>query len=369
MKIAFDAKRAFYNKSGLGNYSRDIISGLHEFYPQNSYYLFSPKVNNDLLEKQFCANVITSKHKSSLLGAYWRSVKMGKDIAELNPDIYHGLSNELPKNIAKTSAKKVVTIHDLIFVKLPHLYKFIDRKIYYKKFYFACKNSDKIIATSNQTKNDIIEEFKIDPQKIEVIYQSCGKGFSRKYSDEEFSRIKNKYKLPSSFILSVGSIEERKNVLKVVQGLYYEKIDIDYVIIGRKTKYLDKVLAWAKEHGVLHKLYVLNNVCSVDLPIIYQLSDIFLYPSVYEGFGIPIIEAFNSGLPVITSNIGACAEIAGDAAITVNVSEPLEIGKAIKQIFEDTELKQDLIGKARLRAKEFSRENMITKLYNFYFSL
>ena len=127
------------------------------------------------------------------------------------------------------------------------------------------------------------------------------------------------------------------------ETLYYEKIDIDYVIIGRKTKYLDKVLAWAKEHGVLHKLYVLNNVCSVDLPIIYQLSDIFLYPSVYEGFGIPIIEAFSSGLPVITSNIGACAEVAGDAAIKVNVSEPLEIGQAIKQIFEDTELKQSLI--------------------------
>ena len=369
MKIAFDAKRAFSNKSGLGNYSRNIIRALHEYYPQNSYYLFSPNPETDLLEEKYRTNTISPKTKNSILKSYWRSFKMGNDIAEINPDIYHGLSNELPKNITKTKAKKIVTIHDLIFLKLPHLYKCVDRKIYYKKFKFACDNADKIIATSIQTKNDIIEEFKINPEKIEVVYQSCNLDFSQKYSEKDFDRIRKKYNLPEKYILTVGTIEERKNALQVLKAIFYFNFDLDYVLVGRKTKYVNEIIAWAEEHKIKHKLHVLNNVSNEDLPIIYKLSQVFAYPSIYEGFGIPIIEAFSSEVPVITAEFGACSEIAGQAALKVDVFNPKSIGLAIKNILEDEKLKLELIEKAKLRVKDFSIENMIKNLYRVYQNL
>ena len=350
MKIAFDAKRAFSNKSGLGNYSRDIIRGLHEYYPNNTYYLFSPNAQTDLLENKYLKNTIFPKAKLKIFKSYWRSFKMAK-------------------NIAKTKAKKIVTIHDLIFLKLPHLYKFIDRKIYYKKFQFACNNADKIIATSENTKNDIIEEFKIKPEKIEVVYQSCNSVFLQKYSEKDFERVKEKYKLPQKYILTVGTIEERKNALQVLKAIFDFNLDINYVLVGKKTKYLNKIIAWSKEHNISHKLHILDNVSNEDLPIIYQICEIFAYPSIYEGFGIPILEAFNSGNPVITANTGACSEVAAEAALKVDVSDTKSIGLAIKNILENENLKLELQEKAKSRANDFRLENMLENLYRVYQNL
>ena len=171
MKIGFDAKRAFINRSGLGNYSRDIIRSLHDFYPDNNYLLFTPEKNFELLEEKYCQNVISPKANTKIGKSYWRSFQLGRLIEENKPDIFHGLSNELPFDINKTKALKVVTIHDLIFIKFPQLYSYADRKIYHQKFYKSCLKADKIVATSNQTKNDIIKYFGISQNKIEVVYK------------------------------------------------------------------------------------------------------------------------------------------------------------------------------------------------------
>lgn len=366
MKIAFDAKRAFLNRSGLGNYSRDIIRSLQDLYPETSCVLLSPVRETDLLEEKYRQNVICPDFKTSLAASYWRSFKMGKDIAELNPDIYHGLSNELPANISKTNAIKIVTIHDLIFIKFPQLYSIIDRKIYYRKFYKACKLADKIIATSQQTKNDIVKYFKIPESKIQVIYQSCGQGFNQSLSETKASSLRKKYKLPNRFVLTVGTIERRKNALNVLKALYYYNLDIDYVLVGRETSYLDEIVAWAKEHKIENRLHVRHDISNEDMPAIYKMSAVFVYPSIYEGFGIPIIEAFNAGVPVITGDKGATAEVGGKAAIQVDVLNPKNIGVAIKSVIESQELSDQLIAEGHERAELFSRENVTKELYNFY---
>jgi glycosyltransferase involved in cell wall biosynthesis len=366
MIIGFDAKRAFVNKSGLGNYSRDIIRSLHDFYPDNTYLLFSPEKNFELLEEKYCKNVILPKSSTKIGKSYWRSFQMGQVIEENKADIFHGLSNELPFDIKKTKALKVVTIHDLIFIKFPQLYSYADRKIYYRKFYKSCINADKIVATSNQTKEDIIKYFRIPANKIEVIYQSCNSLFSEENLQFKHNEVRGKYNLPEKYILTVGTIERRKNALNVVKAIYYFNLDVNYLIAGRRTPYCDEIIAYAREHNISDRIFVREDISNSDLPIIYNMAEVFVYPSIYEGFGIPVIEAFNAGVAVITGDGGSTAEIGGSAAIQVDVLNPKNIGVAIRAVLESDELKNQLIADGRTRAKLFDGNTVCNNMMNFY---
>ncbi len=369
MIIGFDAKRAFSNKSGLGNYSRDIIRGLQNLYPENQYHLFTPNAETSLLETQYQKNIVEPKGIYKLFPSLWRSVKMGNDISLLKPDIFHGLSNELPMNIDKCNCAKIVTIHDLIFKKLPNLYPAADRHIYDKKFRFACNAADKIIAVSNQTKMDIIEFYNIPEEKIEVVYQTCNKTFEKKLDDSDLQMVKQKYNLPDRFLLNVGTIEKRKNVLNIVKALYYFDIKVPLLIVGRKTSYYKEIEKYAAEHNILDRIIAPDNIPNEDLPAIYQLSDIFIYPSVYEGFGIPVIEAQMSGTPVITSEYGSTLEGSGGAALLINPLNPKSIGIAIKAIYDSARIRNELRDKGFDNVKNFSAEKVTNNLMKVYKSL
>ena len=149
--------------------------------------------------------------------------------------LYHGLTNELPLGIHKSGIKTVVSIHDLIFIRFPELYPYFDRKIYKSKFKYACKIADKIIAISQQTKSDIIKYFGIKEEKIEVIYQGCHPIFQKPLPTEELERIKQQYQLPEKYVLNVGTIEKRKNLLSLVKAIKPLE-DINLVIVGKKNK-------------------------------------------------------------------------------------------------------------------------------------
>jgi glycosyltransferase involved in cell wall biosynthesis len=241
-----------------------------------------------------------------------------------------------------------------------------DRNIYTWKFKNACLNADKIIATSNQTKLDIIKYFNISENKINVVYQSCNKIFESIANEEQKIEVRKKYNLPSDFILTVGTIERRKNALNVLKALYYFNLDIHYVIIGRSTKYTEEIISFAKEHKIENQITILNGVHTEDLPAIYQMSRIFVYPSIYEGFGIPIIEAFNSKVPIITSNTGSTAEISGDAAVQVDPLNSKNIGIAIKSILESNDLSEQLIQQGLNRAKLFDQKIVCNNIMNIY---
>jgi glycosyltransferase involved in cell wall biosynthesis len=362
MKIGFDAKRAFSNKSGLGNYSRDVISSLIDHYPENEYFLFTPNPNTELLEKKYRNNIIYPQKKAT--ASYWRSMTMSNDIEANKIDIFHGLSNELPLNIKHIKAKKVVTIHDLIFLKFPKLYKLIDRKIYDFKFKRACQNADKIIAISNQTKEDIIHYYKIPESKIEVIYQTCNQIFKQQFDNEIKEKTKIKFQLPQNFVLNVGTIEKRKNVLNVIKAIH--NVDISLIIIGKETEYAKEVKSYIYKNELQDKVKILNNVNTQELACIYQLSKIFIYPSIYEGFGIPILEAFFSGVPVITGNAGATAEAGGEAAIKINPLDYKMLEKQIIYLLENNNVREELISKGFERAKLFEKETVAKNIINLY---
>jgi glycosyltransferase involved in cell wall biosynthesis len=370
MRIGFDAKRAFYNNTGLGNYSRNIINSLCHFFPDDEYYLYTPKIK-DYNYSIDANNVNIKKPKaltSKIFKSYWRSALLVNQLISDNIQIYHGLSNELPFNINKSAVKKIVTIHDLIFLRYPDLYKTIDRKIYERKFKFSSQIADTIVAVSKQTKEDLINFFNIDSGKIEVIYQGCNPIFNEELSNDQKQIIRNKYNLPSEYILFVGTIEERKNLLSVVKALKEGNIDFPLVIIGRPTAYLTQVANYIV-NNFLENIIFLKDIPIEDLPALYQNAKLFIYPSIFEGFGIPILEALTSGIPVITSKGGCFREVGGENSIYVDSNNIEEMIFSIKKVLSDAELHKKMSVEGKNYAKIFDNKKIATQLHQLYLNI
>lgn len=367
MKIGFDAKRAFANKSGLGNYSRFILDSLSKFYPEHSYFLFTPYIKENLysVESQNTHVVLPNKPLDRVFNAFWRSKSIVQDISRLDLDIYHGLSAEIPYGLEKTSIKPIVTIHDLIFLRYPELYKTTDRKIYKAKYINACRYAERIVAISEQTKSDIINYLDIPENKIQVIYQGCHARFSKKSENSELTRVRQKHQLPSEYLLYVGTIEERKNLLSVVKAIHRGKLNIPLVIVGRETAYAKQVKTYIHKYK-LTDIHFLKNVNDKDLPSLYQMAKIFIYPSVFEGFGIPILEALYSGTPVVTTQGGCFIEAGGADSIYVNPKDYEEIAFATIKLLEDEEYYQKVVEAGFKHVQHFNHEKLTSKLMNLY---
>ena len=173
MNIGFDGKRYFHNSTGLGNYSRTLVDGLTSLFPENQYYLFNPKASTKYQKASFSNlhEVQPEQVHSKLLNSLWRSSWVKKDFEHYSIQLYHGLSHEIPVEISQSGVKSVVTMHDLIHERYPEQYKKIDVNIYRQKFRYACKNADRVVAISHQTKNDLVEFYGADENKIRVRYE------------------------------------------------------------------------------------------------------------------------------------------------------------------------------------------------------
>jgi glycosyltransferase involved in cell wall biosynthesis len=372
MKIGYDAKRAFQNFTGLGNYSRDLIKNIIGNFDENEYWLYAPKILSHPVTKSLegLKNVHFISPQSSIdktFKSLWRSVNLEKELKKDDIEIFHGLSNEIPIRKNSSNVKYVVTIHDLIFKRFPRNYKAIDRRIYNTKFKYACKKADKIIAISQQTKQDIIDFYGIQPSKIEVIYQTCHDNFKKSYTEEIKQHIREKFELPEKYILNVGTIETRKNLNAIIQALPLMKNDIPLVVVGRSTRYMNFLKVQMMKLKIEpNKILFLKNVSIEELPSIYQMASVFVYPSFFEGFGIPIIEALYSGTPVITSNGSCFPEAGGPDSIYVNPENFQEIADKIDIVISDDNLSNEMSLKGKLYAQKFDSLKLAQQVMSVY---
>lgn len=368
MKIGFEAKRVFRNFTGLGNYSRAVVKVLAENYPANQYILYTPKTNEKNINGLDLSlpNISIKTATVKFLKSVWRILGVTKDLKKDRITLYHGLSNELPLNIKNSGIPSVVTIHDLIFIRYPHYFSFIDRQIYRYKFKKACLNADRIIAISRQTKKDIIDFFKIDSDKIDIVYQGCDPVFKKRFSEQELLSVKTRYNLPDKYILCVGTVERRKNQLLILQSLVNLGNDIHAVITGKATEYKQELLEFIDRNNLQNRVHFLQDVPFEDLPLVYQLAQIFVYPSRFEGFGIPLLEALNCGVPVIGAT-GSCLEEAGGPnSLYVSPDNPEELTSCISQVLNDENLKTKMIEEGLKYARQFSEENIAKNLMAVY---
>lgn len=374
MKIGFDGKRAAQNFTGLGNYSRYALEALLAGYPAEEYSVYIPKdVDNAKFDAILTASrgamkkILPAGWWSKKLKSLWRVWGVTDDLCRDGVELYHGLSNELPLNIRKAwpLVKSVVTIHDLIFLKCPSCYPVVDRNIYDYKFRKACVNADHVIAVSECTKRDIVQEYGIAPEKISVIYQGCDPLFAVTATAERKAEIRAKYSLPSKFIVSVGTIEERKNLLSVVKALSLLPADVHLVAVGRRTKYTSLVDDYVRENNLQERVHLLHGVPYIDLPVIYQCADVFAYMSIYEGFGIPLLEALNSRVPVVAAT-GSCLEEAGGPGSKYTAPYDVEaIAAAVKECFVP-EVRNKMVEKGIEWAQNFTQERFARETMECY---
>ena len=365
--IGFDAKRIVRNGTGLGSYARTLVNALAE----NEHLqlnLYAPDEGRDDLRNQIVnRDNVKFVYPEGLHFRFqrdlWRSKGVVKQLKKDGVKLYHGLSGELPAGLKAAGIPGVVTIHDLIFLRHPEYYHWWDVEIYRRKFKSTLKEASRIIAISECTKRDILHYGDFPEDKIDVIYQGCSNRFRQSVSDADKERVKKKYNLPKNFILNVGSIEKRKNVLLAVKASGCLRDAFEMVIVGKHTKYTDEVLDYVKKNGLENRVHILHGIPDEDLPVIYHLAQVFVYPSRYEGFGIPIIEAIQTGLPVVACT-GSCLEEAGGPdCLYVNPDDVEGMAKAIEQAVAE---KDSRVPKAQEYIKRFENSNLAAQVIEEY---
>ena len=370
--IGFDAKRIVRNGTGLGNYGRTLVNDLDSVAPADwQMLLYAPDAGHDDLRVKVTESqrlrYVYPKHWPLKLGrSFWRIGPIVNDLKRDGVQLYHGLTGELPLGIRRKGIHTVVTIHDLIFLRHPEYYHPIDVRIYTWKFHQTLREADRIIAISECTKRDIVEFGGVETAKIDVIYQSCSPKYATTPPTSVVAEVLQHYGLPKRFMLSVGSIEVRKNMLQAVKALAHLPKDVHLVAVGKATDYARQVLAEAERAGLARRVHFLHGVPDADLQALYHAAEVFVYPSRYEGFGIPVIEAIHSGLPVVAAT-GSCLEEAGGPdCLYVSPDDCQALAAAVSQLLRGASGREQRIKLSREYVRRFEGCDVAGQVLSIY---
>lgn len=367
MRIGYDAKRIVRNGTGLGSYGRTLINSLSAVDTDDAFLLYAPDKGREDLRSQIVLRPNVTFHypdnaHGGLKRALWRSHGIVKDLLHNKVDLYHGLSGELPPGIHKAGIPTVVTIHDLIFLRHPEYYHWLDVQIYRWKFFQTLKEADHIIAISECTKRDILYYGDYPEEKISVIYQSAARRFTTTNTEEDTTILQG---LGNRYILQVGTLEERKNALESMAALEDLPDDIHLVLVGRQTTYTEQILHYARQQGLEPRLHILSGVSNDDLPVLYHHAACFVYPSRYEGFGIPIIEAIQCGLPVVAAT-GSCLEEAGGPdSLYVSPDDPHALAEAVLTMLNRPD-RAEVIARSQEYVRRFENDSVAEEVKEVY---
>lgn len=370
MKIGYDAKRAVNNSTGLGNYSRlviDVISSEGD----DSLRLYAPRYRPNrrlmpLLERGNVELCLPDTKWGQRFPSLWRTRGMTAQLRRDGIDLFHGLSNELPLNIAKAGIPSVVTIHDIIFRHFPQCYKLIDRSIYNYKFRKAAENATRVIAISECTRRDIIDYYHIAPEKIDVVYQGCDPQFALPVDDACAAAALERYGIDRPYIIGVGTVETRKNQLLTVKALRGLPDDVMAVIVGRRTPYAREIDDFVSRNGLQDRVRFVENADFADFPALYSRAVLSSYPSRYEGFGIPVIESLSSGTPVIVASGSCLEEAAGEGAPVVDPDDVDAFVDFARRIISDGDYRARLVERGQRHIRKFSQQNFAEGLRDSY---
>jgi glycosyltransferase involved in cell wall biosynthesis len=348
MIVAYDAKRLFCNRTGLGNYSRSLVANLVQTVPELRPQLYTPRIS--LPSHQIAAftqppyQVYTSQHP---IKAWWRSFGIRNDLQHSEAKIYHGLSNELPWKLSATGIKTVLTVHDLIFKRYPEFFPWIDRQFYAWKAAYSCQQADLILAISESTKQDLIHYYQLPAHKIKVLYQACAASYYNLPS-LDFAPLQAQYQLPKEFILFVGTLEPRKNLSLLLQAhqLLPKAQQLPLVLVGRGQL--------PPEYRPSMPVHWLDNIQSTqELQTLYQAARVLVYPSLYEGFGLPIVEALLCKTPVVAAQSSSLPEAGGPHSWYVPPHDAKACAQAISRVLTDDNLAEQM----RQKGWEYAHRN------------
>lgn len=365
MRLGFDAKRVFHNATGLGNYGRDVLRILQARRPGNAYLAYSPRPPATPPASLGAAEIRGPAGAWRLAPALWRQAGMVRDLVRDRIDLYHGLTNELPTGIERAGIPAVVTIHDLIFERFPELYPPVDRRIYRAKFRSAARRARLVIAASEETRRDLISLYGVPEARIRVVYQVCHPAFRAPPDGAAAAALRERLGLPAAFVLQVGTIERRKNLLLTLRALA-ELPDVPLVAVGRPTEYATELRAFVRAHGLEGRVRFLEGLTMAELAALYRLATVSVYPSIVEGFGIPVLEALASGTPVITTRGGVFPEVGGPGSAYVDPHDPAELRAELASLLSDPARRQRMREAGLAHAERFRDEVIADALLRVY---
>lgn len=346
MHIGFDAKRAFHNHTGLGVYCRALLLSLIQHHGEHRYTLFDARPHRSLYRDLVCWPTVSSRVPG------WRSFWMSRSISRSGCRIYHGLSHELPLGIGGSGSIPVVTIHDVVFRRDPGLYPWLDRKIYHRKWAHSTRQARAIVAVSQHTARDLMELYGVPAAKLRVIGPPVA--LPPPAPPEHLARTRQHFGLPENFLLSVGALTARKNVMAILTALaQMQPADrMPLVVVGSGPQ--EKELQYMTHHLGLQGLVLFTGHTDRHrLAHLYQLAHALVYPSHYEGFGLPLVESLHYGRPVVTSATSSMPEAAGPGGLLIDPSRPQTLAHAITRLVTDAALYDELAHRGRAHARQF----------------
>lgn len=374
MRIGFDIRPFLRQATGIGIYFKNLLFELANIDSENQYYLFSSSYKDrfyrDELPPFSLCEFRDARYPVKLINFLWQ--KLGwpplDAFFKTKLDLTH---SPLPL-LLPTKGHKIVTVYDLFFMDFPSFVKGEVRKNFVRRIKSSLHRADGILVISQFVKDQIVDRFSLKEDKIKVVYLGVDRDFFYKPSEILKEKVKDKYGLPSEFVLFVGAIEPRKNLIKLTEALAFlheKAYDIPLVIAGKKgMDYLNlkKKITGTKLQS---KVFFLDYLPEGDLKVLYHLASCLVFPSLNEGFGLPLVEAMASECPLVISRAPALPEIAADAALYFHPEDTEEMASQILAVLENGDIRKDLVEKGLQRVRRFSWTKTAEDTLAFYRSV
>ncbi len=348
MRIGLDARLLYYQQAGIAQYTQRLLAALAEIDHQNDYLVLQSRKDRRRLvgAPNFRRHPLwTPPHHR------WEQLTLPLELAPLRLDVLHSPDFIPP---LRRNCRAVITVHDLAFLLFPGLLT-AESQRYYGQIRRAVHSAEAIIAVSASTKRDLIAHTGAPAAKITVVYEAAGPAFRPVTDTAALAAVRQKYGLPPDFVLFVGTIEPRKNLttlLKAFQVSSFTFHALKLVIAGRQGWLYEETIAQARELGTA--VQFIGGVLPEDLPALYSAARLFVLPSLYEGFGLPVLEAMACGTPVVCSHASSLPEVAGDAALLVEPHDVDGLAAALQRALSDEALRRQMIERGLAQAARFS---------------
>ncbi|MBI5284279.1 MAG: glycosyltransferase family 4 protein [Chloroflexi bacterium] len=355
MRIAIDATSMPPQPAGAGIYAMELVRAMAEHDRRDGYALF---VRGDSLDaaldgrRNWRVEHVGASSRPARLA--WEQLQLPRALASLGIDVLHSTHHTLP--LAGVRCGRVVTIHDVTFFRIPERYPAARRLYMQVLTRLSAKVADAIIVPSNAVRDDVVRTLRVPAAKVTTVYEAAGPQFAPVERDVALA-VARRHGIDAPYVLSVGSLEPGKNrtrLIRAMRRLRDEGLDYRLVVVGQKAWKYESDLDLVGQLGMSDRVIFPGYVRQDDLPALYGGATAFAFPSLYEGFGLPVIEAMAGGVPVVTSNISATAEVAGDAALLVDPLSVDAIAGGLRHLLTDGELRADFARRGLDRAAEFS---------------
>jgi len=365
MRIAIDARKI--NDFGIGTYLRNLIKYLPLVDRQNEYFLLCYEADQEQIQR--LAPSFTLVHESAAQYSLREHLSIPSKLRHLKVDLFHTPHYVLP---LFTPCRAVVTVHDVIHLLFPQYLpsRFAGR---YARFMIrrAVERAALVLTVSHASKRDLLTFFDLDPEKILVVPNGIDLGMAEGLPVEMLTRVRERFQITGRFLLFAGNIKPHKNLERVIAAFAQLKsspdfADLTLIVSGDEISKYPELRRAVERHRVRASVRFFGFVAEDTLVALYQMADVFVFPSLYEGFGLPPLEAMANGTPVVTSNISSLPEVVGDAALTVDPYNIDDIAHAIRRLLTDRQLRARLITDGYERARGFSWERSVAQIHAAY---